>query len=104
MQGWLAGRPLAFQPFSYVELSTHGASRRPARERPGGLTPPVCAIGDGRIALAWAAMQDIVPQLAAELRLHPEQVQRTLALGSEGATVPFIARYRKEATDGLDEV
>ncbi|MDQ6922024.1 MAG: RNA-binding transcriptional accessory protein, partial [Candidatus Dormibacteraeota bacterium] len=49
-------------------------------------------------------MQDVVPQLAAELRLHPDQVLRTLALSSEGATVPFIARYRKEASGGLDEV
>jgi uncharacterized protein len=49
-------------------------------------------------------MQDVVPQLAAELHLPPEQVQRTLALSSEGATIPFIARYRKEASGGLDEV
>ncbi len=47
------------------------------------------------------------PQAAAvarELDLRPEQVDRTLALGEGGATVPFIARYRKEATGGLDEV
>jgi uncharacterized protein len=43
-------------------------------------------------------------ELSKELGLKPEQVDRTLALSDEGATVPFIARYRKEATGGLDEV
>ncbi|HEX8820446.1 MAG TPA: Tex family protein [Archangium sp.] len=43
-------------------------------------------------------------ELSKELGLKPEQVDRTLALSEEGATVPFIARYRKEATGGLDEV
>ena len=43
-------------------------------------------------------------ELSKELGLKPEQVDRTLALSADGATVPFIARYRKEATGGLDEV
>jgi uncharacterized protein len=43
-------------------------------------------------------------ELSQELGLKPEQVDKTLALSAEGATVPFIARYRKEATGGLDEV
>ena len=43
-------------------------------------------------------------ELARELGLTPEQVDRTLTLAEEGATVPFIARYRKEVTGGLDEV
>ncbi|MDY7231784.1 Tex family protein [Hyalangium rubrum] len=43
-------------------------------------------------------------ELSKELGLRPEQVDKTLALHEEGATVPFIARYRKEATGGLDEV
>lgn len=46
----------------------------------------------------------IVARVATELSLNPQQVQRTLALFAEGATLPFIARYRKEATGGLDEV
>ncbi len=49
-------------------------------------------------------MSDIQIELAKELGLRLEQVQATLALHEEGATVPFIARYRKEATGGLDEV
>jgi uncharacterized protein len=46
---------------------------------------------------------DIIRQLSAELSLHAEQVTNTLNLLQEGATVPFIARYRKERTGNLDE-
>lgn len=42
--------------------------------------------------------------LSEELELPPAAVERTLALLGEGATIPFIARYRKEQTGGLDEV
>jgi protein Tex len=45
-----------------------------------------------------------VAQIAAELGLRPHQIERTLELHAEGSTVPFIARYRKEATGNLDEV
>lgn len=42
--------------------------------------------------------------IAEALQVKPEQVHRTWELLAEGATVPFISRYRKEATGGLDEV
>lgn len=42
-------------------------------------------------------------QIAAELGVRHEQVQATVALLDAGSTVPFIARYRKEATGGLDD-
>jgi uncharacterized protein len=42
--------------------------------------------------------------LARELSLSPGAVAKAIALFDEGNTVPFIARYRKEATEGLDEV
>lgn len=45
-----------------------------------------------------------IHKIAAELSLRPVQVQATARLLAEGATVPFVARYRKEATDSLDEV
>jgi len=45
-----------------------------------------------------------IPKIAQELGLIPKQVQATADLLDEGATVPFIARYRKEATGTLDEV
>jgi uncharacterized protein len=43
-------------------------------------------------------------RLAAELMARPAQVSAAIALLDEGATVPFIARYRKEATGGLDDI
>lgn len=49
-------------------------------------------------------MHAYAAELSQELGLRPEQVDRTLALNADGATVPFIARYRKEVTGGLDEV
>jgi len=45
----------------------------------------------------------IVTALAQELQVRPAQVAATVALLDDGATVPFIARYRKEATGGLDD-
>ncbi|MEI2415704.1 Tex family protein [Orrella sp. JC864] len=45
----------------------------------------------------------IVAQLATELGVRANQVAATLELLDDGATVPFIARYRKEATGGLDD-
>jgi uncharacterized protein len=47
---------------------------------------------------------DPAPQIAEELRLPPAGVRAVTRLLGEGATVPFIARYRKEQTGGLDEV
>jgi uncharacterized protein len=47
---------------------------------------------------------DPVPAIAKQLGLPERGVQSVVALLAEGATVPFIARYRKEATGGLDEV
>ena len=48
-------------------------------------------------------MSIIVKQIAAEIAARPEQVAATITLLEEGATVPFIARYRKEVTGGLDD-
>ena len=49
-------------------------------------------------------MPDNVSLVASELEISAEQVQRTADLLDEGATVPFISRYRKEVTGSLDEV
>ena len=46
---------------------------------------------------------DVIVRLAEELNVRAQQVKAAVALLDEGATVPFIARYRKEATDGLDD-
>src|SRR5262249_55637769 len=45
----------------------------------------------------------LVPRIARVLALRPERVAAAVALLDEGNTVPFLARYRKEATGGLDE-
>jgi uncharacterized protein len=49
------------------------------------------------------SLDKILMQLAAELNVRPAQVNAAVQLLDGGATVPFIARYRKEATDGLDD-
>ncbi len=49
-------------------------------------------------------MLSITAQIAAELKVREAQVQSAVDLLDGGATVPFIARYRKEATGGLDDV
>ncbi len=49
-------------------------------------------------------MPPIIAQIAQELRVQPHQVNAAVELLDSGATVPFIARYRKEATGGLDDI
>lgn len=61
-------------------------SSRPAAARPDGETTA------------------LIRRVARELSLEVDQVEGALALFQEGATLPFIARYRKEATGGLDEI
>ncbi|HMN91767.1 MAG TPA: Tex family protein [Hydrogenophaga sp.] len=48
-------------------------------------------------------MQKIIAQIAQEIRVEPRQVTAAVELLDGGATVPFIARYRKEVTGGLDD-
>ena len=48
---------------------------------------------------------NIFPQMiASALKIAEKQVNNTLGLLNDGATIPFISRYRKEVTGGLDEV
>ena len=47
--------------------------------------------------------ENIISTIAQDLKVTVAQVENTLALLEEGNTVPFIARYRKEQTKGLDE-
>jgi protein Tex len=56
------------------------------------------------LTVSPGAAAAIIGRVANELSLTASQVERTLALFDEGNTLPFIARYRKEATGGLDEV
>ncbi len=49
-------------------------------------------------------MQSIIRQIAQEIKVQDHQVQAAVDLLDGGATVPFVARYRKEATGGLDDI
>jgi uncharacterized protein len=49
-------------------------------------------------------MLNLISILAQELSLKPSQIQNALELFAEGATVPFVARYRKERTGTMDEI
>ena len=49
-------------------------------------------------------MQAIIQKIALEVKVHDHQVKTAVELLDSGATVPFIARYRKEATGGLDDI
>ncbi len=48
-------------------------------------------------------MKFIIDKIAAELKIKPIQVQKTIEMIDEGNTIPFIARYRKEVHGGLDD-
>jgi len=53
---------------------------------------------------ATLSLIDIAQAISSELHLGREQIMRTITLLDEGNTIPFISRYRKEATASLDEV
>ncbi|MFV0380196.1 MAG: Tex family protein [Anaerorhabdus sp.] len=48
-------------------------------------------------------MENLIKPIASQLKINETQVVNTLELLAQGSTVPFIARYRKEMTKGLDE-
>ena len=48
-------------------------------------------------------MKDIILELASQLKVREKQIEDTVALIDAGNTIPFIARYRKEVTGGLDD-
>src|SRR5690606_4146263 len=58
---------------------------------------------DSGTAMAATLTQDIANRIALDIGAKPQQAVAAIALLDEGATVPFIARYRKEVTGGLDD-
>ena len=48
--------------------------------------------------------QNIIKNISENLKIKEKQTEAVLAMLEEGNTIPFIARYRKEATGGLEEV
>src|SRR5664279_21758 len=67
-------------------------------KRPAAASDSPAAIGSERLRVA-----NINRQIAAELGVREQQVEATVALLDGGATVPFVARYRKEITGALDD-
>jgi uncharacterized protein len=65
---------------------------------------PQSGIHPYSLAIVVSFMQKIIAQIAQEIRVRPQQVEAAVQLLDGGATVPFIARYRKEVTDGLDDI
>ncbi|MEG0372238.1 MAG: Tex-like N-terminal domain-containing protein, partial [Clostridium sp.] len=49
-------------------------------------------------------MEFIIEQLVKEFNLKLSQVNNVIDMLNEGCTVPFIARYRKERTEGMDDI
>ncbi|HEX7480042.1 MAG TPA: Tex family protein [Polyangiales bacterium] len=70
---------------------------------PKSTVTEAAAQGTARVA-AQVSAYDPIAEISAELNLPAASVAAVVRLLGEGATVPFIARYRKEATAGLDEV
>jgi signal transduction histidine kinase len=68
--------------------------------------PPETAVQICRVAQEALSKtcRKIIRQLAAEIKVGEHQVKAAVELLDGGATVPFIARYRKEATGGLDDI
>ncbi len=69
-----------------------------------GTLPPLIDSPLAALGQPFFAMQKIIAQIAQEIQVRPQQVEAAVALLDEGATVPFIARYRKEVTGGLDDI
>lgn len=55
------------------------------------------------VSISHQGQSMIINKIASELQVKADQVEAAVKLLDEGATVPFIARYRKEATNGLDD-
>src|ERR1035437_478065 len=70
----------------------------------GKLAPFIFLMLCRRSLDTYSFMQNIIAQIAQEIRVQEKQVKAAVELLDGGATVPFIARYRKEATGGLDDI
>jgi uncharacterized protein len=50
-----------------------------------------------------ANLINFIKLIATSLQLSEKQIRNSIQLFDEGATIPFISRYRKEMTDGMDD-
>ena len=62
-----------------------------------------CIFSSGPAFMSDSTLLKIIARIAAELKVRERQVSATVSLLDEGASVPFIARYRKEVTGDLDD-
>jgi uncharacterized protein len=84
-----------------------GQHRRPKQKRPKMLTKAIWRTNANRrssVSMKQTTEYDFSQQIATEQSLQAAQVAAAITLLDEGGTIPFIARYRKEQTDSLDEV
>src|SRR5229473_2467103 len=65
--------------------------------------PPVAGDSPAATASERFGVANINRQIAEELGVREQQIEATVGLLDGGATVPFVARYRKEVTGGLDD-
>ena len=87
-----------------VMPSALGLPEKPAARKPEETVSPVPAASSSVAVDPAERNARIVRTLAAELSLKPQAVEEVVKLIDEGNTIPFIARYRKEATGGMDDV
>ena len=86
------------EEFEIKMLADFTGGKARSRRRHVWHTRPLC------LSAISGNMQEIIRQIAAELRVQDQQVKTTVDLLDGGASVPFIARYRKEVTGGLDDI
>ena len=95
--------------FSFGVLDSCGCGTIPtfrvSLQGRGGLPPDADASPDRIVGTYnFSNMHTLIRQIAVEIKAHEHQVKAAVELLDGGATVPFIARYRKEATGGLDDI
>jgi uncharacterized protein len=90
--------PASAEPASTESVSTESVSTEPASTEPASTVQAAPAVADPAATTAG-----IIKRIAAELAVRDHQVAAAVDLLDGGATVPFIARYRKEATGTLDD-
>jgi len=87
---------------SMTQQSAPSAKPAETTLQPAATSPTASATFAAPVTAAQAELR-ITAQLAQELSVRPQQVAAVIELLKDGATIPFIARYRKEATGGLDD-
>jgi len=94
------------EPRVRERLKSFAGPHREADPRSSFDSPAVagcCLRGSADVGIQPPPMVSVHQRIAQELSVHERQVEAAVRLLDGGATVPFVARYRKEATGGLDD-